>query len=120
MIRYPLSYNPIIEYYNKIVNEKVVVSDKVRRVYKKLVNDLNNENIEWEYDPKRANHAIEFVENFCKHSKGKLGGKPFILELWQKAMTAALFGFVHKIDQVRKYREFILIVARKNGKDLPL
>jgi phage terminase large subunit-like protein len=48
--------------------------------------------------------------------KGKIGGKPFLLELWQKAMTAALFGFVHKIDNVRKYREFILIVARKNGK----
>lgn len=31
-------------------------------------------------------------------------------------MTAALFGFVHKIDGIRKYREFMLIVARKNGK----
>lgn len=116
MIKYPLSYNPIIEYNNQIVNGEVIVSDKVRRVYKKLVNDLENDSIEWEYDSKRANHAIEFIENFCKHSKGKLGGKPFILELWQKAMTAALFGFVHKIDQTRKYREFILIVARKNGK----
>ncbi|PEP95271.1 terminase large subunit, partial [Bacillus toyonensis] len=73
-------------------------------------------NSEWEYDPKRANHAMEFIENFCKHSKGKMGGKPFLLELWQKAMTASLFGFVHKIEGVRKYREFILIVARKNGK----
>ncbi|TCJ01585.1 terminase large subunit [Cytobacillus praedii] len=114
--RYPLAYNPIFEYWNKIESSEEIVSDKVRRVYKKLVDDLNNLNSEWEYSPKRANHAIEFIENFCKHSKGKLGGKPFILELWQKAMTAALFGFIHKIDQTRKYREFILIVARKNGK----
>lgn len=85
----------------------------MKRVYQKLVQDLDDEMSEWEYDPKRANHAIEFVENFCKHSKGKMGGKPFIMELWQRAMTAALFGFVHKIDGVRKYREFILIVARK-------
>lgn len=116
MIRYPLTYNPILDYFNKIQSGKEIVSDKVRRVYKKLVDDLNNDSIEWEYDPKKANHAIEFIENFCKHSKGKMGGKPFFLELWQKAMTAALFGFVHKIDGVRKYREFILIVARKNGK----
>jgi phage terminase large subunit-like protein len=116
MIRYPLAYNPIIEYWNKIESGEEIVSNKIRRVYKKLVDDLHNINSEWEYDSKKANHAIEFVENFCKHSKGKLGGKPFILELWQKAMTAALFGFVHKIDQTRKYREFILIVARKNGK----
>src|SRR5690625_1220959 len=47
---------------------------------------------------------------------GEMGGKPFILELWQKAMTAALFGFIHKTEETRKYREFILIVARKNGK----
>lgn len=116
MIKYPIDYNPIVEYYEKIQSGEVTVSRKVERVYRKLVSDLNDDSIEWEYDAKRANHAIEFIENFCKHSKGKLGGKPFILELWQKAMTAALFGFVHKIDQVRKYREFVLIVARKNGK----
>lgn len=108
--------NPILEYWNKIQSGEEVVSEKVRRVYKKLVADLHDENSEYEYSEERANHAIEFIERFCKHSKGKMGGKPFILELWQKAMTAALFGFIHKIDGTRKYREFILIVARKNGK----
>lgn len=116
VIKYPLSYNPILEYWYKIKTKQVIVSDKIRRVYKKLVTDLSSTKGEWEYNAKRANHAIEFVENFCKHSKGKMGGKPFLLELWQKAMTAALFGFVHKIDGIRKYREFMLIVARKNGK----
>lgn len=116
MKRYPLSYNPILEYWEKIESGHEVVSNKVRRVYKKLVADLHDQNSEWEYSPKRANHVIEFVENFCKHSKGKMGGKPFILELWQKAMLAAAFGFVHKIDGVRKYRELMLIIARKNGK----
>ena len=116
MIKYDLDYNPIRLYYDEIISKKVTVSVKVKRVYQKLVQDLDDEMSEWEYDPKRANHAIEFVENFCKHSKGKMGGKPFIMELWQRAMTAALFGFVHKIDGVRKYREFILIVARKHGK----
>ncbi|PFS27732.1 terminase [Bacillus cereus] len=116
MSEYPLSYNPILEYWYKIKNRQEIVSDKVRRVYKKLVTDIGSTKSEWEYNANRANHAIEFVENFCKHSKGKMGGKPFLLELWQKAMTAALFGFVHKIDGIRKYREFMLIVARKNGK----
>lgn len=115
MNRYPITYNPILEYWNAIESGEVV-SDKVRRIYKKLVADLFDQGNEWEYSYKRANHAIEFIENFCKHSKGKLGGKPFILETWQKAMIAALFGFVHKIDQTRKYRELLFIVARKNGK----
>ena len=45
-----------------------------------------------------------------------MGGKPFILELWQKALVAATFGIVHKIDGTRKYQEVMLVVARKNGK----
>ncbi|MFD2705466.1 terminase large subunit [Salibacterium lacus] len=108
--------NPILEYWEKIESGAVVVSNKVKRVYKKLVADLDDDTSEYEYDEDKANHAIAFVERFCKHSKGKQGGKPFKLESWQKAMTAALFGFVHKTEGTRKYKEFILIVARKNGK----
>jgi phage terminase large subunit-like protein len=108
--------NPILEYHRQISEGKVVVSNKVQRLYKKLVNDLDDDDSIWYYDPKRASHAIDFVERYCKHSKGKWGGQPVVLELWQKALIAALFGFVHKIDGVRKYREVILIVARKNGK----
>lgn len=116
MIKYPLAYNPIIDYYNQIQTKAIVVSDKVKRIYKKIVNDINDDKSEYEYSPQRANHAIEFIENFCKHSKGKWGGKPIELELWQKAFIAASFGFIHKIDATRKYREILLIVARKNGK----
>lgn len=108
--------NPILEYHRQISEGKVVVSNKVQRLYKKLVNDLDDDDSIWYYDPKRASHAIDFIERYCKHSKGKWGGQPVVLELWQKALIAALFGFVHKIDGVRKYREVILIVARKNGK----
>jgi len=114
--QYPLTYNPIIEYYNQIESGEVIVSSKVRRIYKKLVDDVYDTSSVFEYDANKANHVIEFIENFCKHSKGKWGGKAIELELWQKAFLAASFGFVHKIDGTRKYREVLLIVARKNGK----
>lgn len=92
-------------------------SYKVFRVYKEIVeNIINNLQSEWEYDNHKANHAIEFVENYCKHSKGKMGGKPFIMELWQKALVGATFGIIHKIEGTRKYKEILLVVARKNGK----
>lgn len=89
---------------------------KVYKMYREIIKILNDPESEWEYNPVKANHAIEFVENYCKHSKGKMGGKPFIMELWQKALVAATFGIVHKISGARKYREVILMVARKNGK----
>ncbi len=116
MIRYPLAYNPILEYWEKIESKEEIVSDKVYRTYKKIVRDIHNPG-EYYYSPKRANHIIEFAENFCKHSKGKFGGKPVQLELWEKAHLATVFGFVDG-DGNRKYRESILIVGKKNGKSL--
>lgn len=116
-IVYPLDFNPIIQYFEAMESGAETVGKKVFTIYKYLVDCIKDDSeSEYEYSPKRANHAIEFVENFCKHSKGKWGGQPITLELWQKAFIAAAFGFVHKIDQTRKYREILLVVARKNGK----
>lgn len=118
-IEYKLDYNPIVEYWtwiNANRQNRRRTSNKVHKVYNELVRIINDPNSEWEYDSGKANHALEFIENYCRHSKGKMGGKPFILELWQKALIAATFGMVHKIDGTRKYQEVVLIVARKNGK----
>lgn len=115
-IIYPSDYNPIREYWKQIESNEVTVGKKVRRVYKEIIRYLDDQNSQWTYNPIKANHAIEFIENYCKHSKGKMGGKPFILELWQKALVAATFGIVSKVDGTRKHREVILVIARKNGK----
>lgn len=106
----------IREYCRQIEAGEAVVSDKVRRAYKELVRLLDDDSGEWTFDERRAQHPITFVEKYCKHSKGKLGGRPFVLELWQKALVSALFGFISRDDGTRKYRELILMVARKNGK----
>ena len=108
--------NYVRAYLGQITSGEVVVSKKVARVYRKLVDDMGDMECPWEFDERRAEHAVAFIERFCKHSKGPAGGSPFILELWQKALVAAMFGFVHKIDNTRRFREVALIVARKNGK----
>lgn len=117
MIKYPADYNPIREYYAAIESGQEIVGDKIRRTYRKIVADLEDNHSEWFYSPARANHIIEFAENYCRHSKGKMGGKPVILELWEKALLATVFGFID-IEGNRKYRESILIVGKKNGKSL--
>lgn len=116
MIKYPLAYNPILEYWEKIQNKEIRVSDKVFRTYKKVVKDIESPG-EYFYSSNRANHILEFAENYCRHSKGKFGGKPVELELWEKAHLATVFGFVD-IEGNRKYRESLLIVGKKNGKSL--
>ena len=82
---YPNDYNPIMEYWEQIENGTTLVSKKVRQQYKEIVKWIKNNGYkEWFYSPKRANHIIEFAENFCCHSKGKLAGKKVVLELWEK------------------------------------
>lgn len=115
-IKYPDNYNPILEYWEKIQSGEEVVSDKIYRTYKKIVSDIRNPGVYF-YSPARANHVLEFAENYCRHSKGKFGGKPVRLELWEKAHLAAVFGFIDD-DGLRKYRESLLIVGKKNGKSL--
>lgn len=110
-----------MEYYSQIKDGKVTVSRKVQRIYQKLTEDLSGstgaDGTMYHYSPSRANHILEFAENYCRHSKGKLGGQLVVLELWEKAMLAAMFGFIDDEGR-RRYREVVLIVAKKNGKSL--
>ena len=115
-IRYPLTYNPILEYWEKIQKKEILVCDKLYRTYRKVVRDIQNPGI-YHYSTKRANHILEFAENYCRHSKGKFGGKRVELELWEKAHLATIFGFIDD-EGNRKYRESLLIVGKKNGKSL--
>ena len=64
----------IREYYRQISAGEIIVSDKVRRVYKELVRALDDDSGEWTFDETKAEHPIAFIEKYCKHSKGKLLG----------------------------------------------
>jgi Phage terminase-like protein, large subunit len=96
------------------------VSKRVYKVYEKLSQDVEKNRSKYIFDETKANKPIEFIEKFCKHSKGELAGKPVKLELFQKAFISALFGFVDKNTGFRKYKETLFMVARKNGKSTML
>lgn len=115
-VRYPLTYNPVLEYWNEIESGRVMVCRKTYQWYKYLAMMINNPG-EYFYSVKRANHVIEFAENFCRISKGANAGKVIRLELWEKALLAAVFGFID-INGNRMCREAVLIVGKKNGKSL--
>lgn len=112
--------NYILEYWKEIEAGNVQVSKKVKTVYKNLVDDINNPKNGYIFDVKKATKPIRFIEQFCKHSKGEWAGKPIRLELFQKAYISALFGFIDKKTGLRKYRESLFMVGRKNGKSTML
>lgn len=63
-----------------------------------------------------ADKAVRFIETYCSHVKGELGGQPFILEDWQKRdIIYPIFGTLRE-DGLRQYRTVYIELPRKNGK----
>jgi phage terminase large subunit-like protein len=114
----------ILEYYNKIQSGEIIVGQELLLQLKQLVieltdpiyQNLHNIKIEFEDSEKR----IKFIETQCKHFEAPFAGKPFILEIWQKAFIEAIFAikiYDEEIDKyIRKYKEILFLVGRKNGK----
>lgn len=106
--------NWIFKYNEAIQKKEVIVGVWVRLCFEILTTGLLNG--EWEFNEKKANKAIKFIENFCHHSEGR--SDLLHLELWQKAIVSAIFGIMDKTTGYRQFREVFIIVARKNGKTL--
>src|SRR5574344_1683992 len=109
----PMS-NYLLEYYEKVNNKEIIIGHELMAVIERLVKDLSNSR--YVYDEKPGNLRIYFIEKFCKHTKSPFNGKPFILELWEKAILQVAYGFKFKATGFRRFNEVILLIARKNGK----
>ena len=107
--------NYIYEYYQKIQDGTENVGKWIKLWYEYVVKGLEKKS--FFFNPKRANAAIVFVENFCRHHEGELAPQKIRLELWQKAFLSVVFGVLDDSGH-RQFREVVLIVARKNGKTL--
>lgn len=114
----------ILEYISEIEQGNIIIGQELKlqlKVLKKELTDpiyqnINKIKIELEDSEKR----IRFIENECKHFEAPYAGKPFLLEIWQKAFIEAIFAikiFDEEIGKyVRKYQDVLFLVGRKNGK----
>jgi len=103
----------IYEYYQGIKNGKYTVGRWVQAVYTIIIQGLEEKRFFW--DQKKANDAIEWIEEHCFHTEGPLAPGHITLELWQRAFISCIYGIVDK-DGRRQFREVLLLVGRKNGK----
>lgn len=107
--------NYILAYYQEIENGTVIVGEKIRQLYTKLIDGI--ENGEFIFNQKKANLAVTFCETFVRHNKGKWAPGLLKLSLWQKAALSAMFGIVDE-DGIRIFNEVFLTCGRKCGKTL--
>ena len=109
--------NAIEQYNEEIQSGKVPASRRIKAVYAHIVENMGKTDGRYCYSEERARRAVDFIETFCIIPK--LSGSPkFKLELWQKALVSAVFGFIDKETGFRQYREIFLFIGRKNAKSV--
>lgn len=111
-----MAVNYVRQYVRAIRAGTVTVSQPVRQVYERLDAEAADKSCPYRFSAKLGDHAIRFIETFCRHYEGEHAGQLVKLELWEKAFIQTLFGWVDKKTRLRRFREFFLLVARKNGK----
>lgn len=104
----------LLEYSNKIDTGKVIVCKKLYKQIENLKRDMENK--KWIYSADAGQKPINFIQKYCKHSKGEWAGKRIELELCQKAYLEARYAFINVDSQTRRFNEGFKIVGRKNGK----
>ena len=108
--------NCIAAYNDLLQRGEIPAGRRIKAVYARLAAESLQPGGKYAFDEEKANRPIEFIERFCRHSKGEWAGQPVRLELFQKAFIQALFGFVDRETGLRRYREAFFLVGRKNGK----
>jgi phage terminase large subunit-like protein len=106
------------KYLQSIQDGSIVVCKNIKAVYEREVAWMDNppDGFPFYFDEAAGQRPIDFIEAYCKHSKGKWAGKPFLLELFQKAKLQLAYGWKEKGTNARRIREVVDIRARKNGK----
>jgi phage terminase large subunit-like protein len=107
------------KYAKDAVSGKIIISKKVKLACQRHLNDLKRSKTKkypYEFDEDRACQVIEFMEKFCKPSQGEF--TELKLEPWDHFWIGSIFGWVHKETRLRRFREALIFVARKQGKSV--
>ena len=106
----------LVEYYKKCKAREIIVGKEIMTQLEMLMEDMNNPI--FRFDTTEPHKRIKFIENECKHSISPFAGKPFLLQLHQKAFREAIYGFKMEIEGnwLRRFTEVTYMVGRKNGK----
>lgn len=111
-----MDYQDGILYAVQVAKGEVEVCRNVRLACQRFLNQLENKEWEWEFDPDYPTHVLNFA-SALKYTKGVDAGKPVVLQPFQIFFICAIYGFRSKKDHSqRMVRDVILFIPRKAGK----
>ena len=113
-------FNRAIEYADKVISGEKIAGDDIVNACKRFKEDLKRDDIE--IRTTEADAVCSIMEGLFVHRKGEaidgtpLLGKPFILEDWEIFIIYNLLAMFYKGTIERRYKEALIMLARKNGK----
>ncbi|WP_354471644.1 terminase large subunit [Lysinibacillus parviboronicapiens] len=117
VLKNPSSQLIATKYAKDVVDGRIIACKKVIQACERHLRDLKQQDIiefPWVFDETIGHRPIVFVEKFCKPSKGSFN--QLVLQPWQHFVLGSLFGWVHKDTRLRRFKEALIFVGRKNGK----
>lgn len=111
--------NFVRQYNDKIQSGEVVACEEIKGIYSRLVKEMDlskDDSFPFWFSEESGEYAINFIETYCRHYQGDRAGELVVLDLFQKAFIQALFGWLEKETNRRRFREYFFEVARKHGK----
>ena len=106
--------NYLIEYKKEIDKGNIVVGQELYLELENLIADLDNK--EYYFDRTDTLKRIDFMEHCVRLTKSPYYNKPMKLMLWQKAFLEAVYSFKMATDGTDRFKQVILLIARKNTK----
>lgn len=105
--------------YAKLVIQGEIIANKwvklaCERHLKDLKRSKDDPDFPWKFDEEKGWRPIRFIEKKCHPTKGSF--KHLVMQPWQHFVVGSMFGWINKSTGVRRYRESLIFVARKNGK----
>ena len=105
-----------IAYAHAVAKGEINVCRNVRLTCQRFINQYENKEWEWVFDPDYPQHVLEFASSL-KHTKGVQAGEPVVLQPFQVFFICAIYGFRAKKDHSRRMvTDVILFIPRKAGK----
>lgn len=109
-------------YAEKIKSGQIIAGTHIKQGIRRFLDDFDDP--ELRIDLSESDKRIRFVENECKLYEAPFSGRPFKLELFQKAIIESIYAIKKwnpeanfgKGGWVRKYQDVLILIARKNGK----
>lgn len=106
-------------YIDGVISEEIVCCEAIKLAVQRHVDDLDRQNTDefpYYFDESAAFFYVEAFPLLMHHSIGEFDGLPFELTDWQIFFIAVLFGWKRSCDGTRRFRRFLLEIARKGGK----